>query len=766
MRFSKSIFGIHTDRKAIMYLILTAGGIILYNFYNFISSPNLWSLGNQSGDGLKNYFTVLHYVKYDKDLLFSGMNYPYGEYIHFIDAHPIYSVVLNFIDDHLFSIHDHLFAIINYWLLIGLIITPIVIYYLLRHFALPRNYSVIVSLIISFLSPQLDRITGHYALSYSYIIPLCWLLALKISKSKKSRYDLALGIGLIIIVSSWIHAYFAAILGMFIFAYGVISYLFSSNKKYLPIITPLVALGLSYYLLSFTDHFVDRETFPWGVYHYTSYLESLFLPDTGIWHDLLNKIINVRDVPWEGRAYVGILGLPIFVLLLYSTIKRLLGSYSFNGLIKNKLLFSSLIASLIVWLYSTAWVHRFLPEFFQLSIKPLYQFRSMGRFAWVFYFVFTVCIACILYRLYRRYRLKFPKSAKYVLFFSLVLWAFDAYNKSNYVFKKAHHKNELLLPQDKTFQKVLSQYGYKVGDFQASLPLPLNTLDTKFLWFQHQAWYFRYAMQAAYSDGLPIIGSYASRPSIHHTTALRQIYSPSWIKKRIAEGFDQRPILVIKGKEKRKYKYEDDLLSHCTFIAETEKFILLSLPITYFDYNIDSPDLLHSEMPISEIIPTLNEQEIITIPDNSPYINITYDDLDSEHHFVGPALNIELEGDTKEIKFNIDRFDKKNQVELSFWLYIDHTPIDVMELELIEYDANGELLISKPINWRVNNSIIDQWIRIDNSLKLNIRTKYLALKFKTEDCVIDEVIIKPINTDIINKRNGKIIVNNYPLEIE
>ena len=67
--------------------------ILLVAFPDIFIAPSDF-LFNDEGDGLKNYFTMAYYIANDSGWHFSGMNYPYGEFISFTDNQPILSWLL------------------------------------------------------------------------------------------------------------------------------------------------------------------------------------------------------------------------------------------------------------------------------------------------------------------------------------------------------------------------------------------------------------------------------------------------------------------------------------------------------------------------------------------------------------------------------------------------------------------------------------------------------------------------------------------------
>ncbi len=139
-------------------------------------------------DGIKNYYTYLYYLKFDTGFHFSGMAYPFGDLITFTDNQPLLVLTIKSLQYLGLDLSLHAVAIFNILLLISFPITVLVLYKILKNYHLSNYYSFFIAVAITFLNPQIERLAGHYALAYSFVIPLFWLLDIKISSSKNKWY--------------------------------------------------------------------------------------------------------------------------------------------------------------------------------------------------------------------------------------------------------------------------------------------------------------------------------------------------------------------------------------------------------------------------------------------------------------------------------------------------------------------------------------------------------------------------------------------------
>jgi hypothetical protein len=62
--------------------------LIVFLWFRLIISPNDYFFAG-GGDGIKNYYTPMYYLQYDKGTHFSGMHYPFGDNVVFSDNQPL-----------------------------------------------------------------------------------------------------------------------------------------------------------------------------------------------------------------------------------------------------------------------------------------------------------------------------------------------------------------------------------------------------------------------------------------------------------------------------------------------------------------------------------------------------------------------------------------------------------------------------------------------------------------------------------------------------
>ena len=393
------------NRITIMFLMLVTTLVLFVNLKPVFQYPNsiLYSKG---GDALKSYFNFSYYLKYDSGIKHDGINYPYGDHLQYINSHPLYVQIIK-IADKIYPLADHGVGILNLTMLISLILAIPFLFLILLHYSLPRWYAAIMSLVLLFLTPQFDRIHGHFEMVYAFFLPMYWYLLIKWRLGKK-RW---LWGGLLILaglVGGFTSAYYASFYAIFII--GILFVELWNNRKNLGcywkeglMLFALAAVPLLIVrgLVSATDWVLDRPNNPYGfdVYHAT--FLSIFLPFSSPLKSLLENHINM-NFQWEGRAYVGLPATLLAVSIFLTGFLRLFSKkkFSWKVFVPGNKFNVYYFSAILILLFSMCIPFKYGFNFLLDILPPVKQFRALGRFSWIFYYVFTIYAAWFFYRLF------------------------------------------------------------------------------------------------------------------------------------------------------------------------------------------------------------------------------------------------------------------------------------------------------------------------------------------------------------------------------
>jgi len=377
--------------------VLTMGimlGVLFLFYPTILMHLNDFCFGN-GGDGLKNYYTFIYHLKYGSDLTqFMGMNYPYGEHIIYGDAQPALLHFSQFIKLIFPNIANYGVGIINGAMFLSMMVGVVFVRRILILWGLPTWYSILGGVMLILMSPQTFRFGGHYGLAYVCFIPMIWYFVLMYKDSTNFKWLVYSFLALFLF--SLLHLYYLLIGGAFLILLWLIDAYRSKDKWsdlghwkqiLMQVILPTICVFI--YLKS-GDSMTDRPTNPWGFLFYTSWVEGLLVNFNMPLVQWINQNwVKIRFKTIEGMVY---LGFPVVVYFLVITYKGLVDLVKHKSItkffIRNEERQNAFFAALILVIFSMG-----IPFIFGLEglvdyLSLLKQFRSIGRFAWLFYYVF------------------------------------------------------------------------------------------------------------------------------------------------------------------------------------------------------------------------------------------------------------------------------------------------------------------------------------------------------------------------------------------
>jgi hypothetical protein len=409
-----------------LIVLLLAELVMMIAYERMFWHPNEYLL-SPMGDGMKNIYTFLYYVKYNQSYLtFEGMWYPFGDHEQYADLFFPLAFFLKFLKDIGIDLSDYSVGIFNTVLIQSVVVGAVFICAVARRYLLPAWYSVIFALLITFLSPQFGRLAGHYALSLIFAIPMTWWLVLNIQSGRKTFFWCVI-LTINTFMLALVQPYYLAICGLLFSVYGVFYYWGTRKIKIsAALIVPFVVALLVFQLfMAISETATDRTLYPYGFFAYYSSLRSVlvasFMPIID-WVKILKIKPNTDDA--EGRAYIGMIA---FFMLSLTMIRwgknlwKLRWKKLFTWAIP--LHFQSLFgASLVVLTVACCVPFKFsLEHWFDYLPTAVKQFRALGRFAWAFYYVATMYASIYFYFIYKQLIVKKLNSIANTLLVIIVL---------------------------------------------------------------------------------------------------------------------------------------------------------------------------------------------------------------------------------------------------------------------------------------------------------------------------------------------------------
>ena len=755
------------NRIALIVILGTGLLILIALFGRVIVNPDAY-LFSASGDAVKSYYNFSYYLKYDSGIGHDGINYPYGDHLQYINSHPLYLQVIKFLDRFIYPLSNHGVGILNLTMIFSLLFAIPFIYLVLRKFSLPPWYAAVVSLIILFLSPQVDRLGGHFEMVYAFFIPLFWYLLIRWHEASKKGWWSVLLLTTAL-VGGFTSAYYTAFLAIFPMAIFLVQ-LWNHRralKGYIPegvhllmiaILPLLVVKGL----VTITDWVDDRPDNPWGFFIFHSNIFSIFLPPHSILKEVTDGIIPI-SYKWEGRSYVGLPATLLTLTFLITMLLQLAGRRRphWKSYFPNKKLNLYLAASVIVLLFSMCipfkWGLRFLTELLPL----LKQFRCLGRFSWIFYYVFTVFTATYLYYLYRIARKKgYRIQAMAILLIVLSFWGLEAASRIQKSTSRIFNKNEILSTSGGDIRLLLEEAGKSADNFQGLFFLPFaNTCGDK-LRFERGLGAFSEAMRCSDQTGIPIVQSFSPRISLSQAMTSIQLLADSTIYKQRVDDMNQKPLLLVIAPQELNSQ-ESALLGRAEVFWSGKKFSLATLPVHAFNKGFDSWMELANNLSDSlnctgNLCTNVNPEQVI-------YMD--FEAFSSDQVFTGNGAKYMKKGTIELFSENLYECCSGSEVALSFWLLVDSRIDNMPTPELWQWDKNNKLIHKEKLNSREVHNVDGMWVRIGKQIVPEPGIKY-QLTVRGKQITVDDFLLKPAGARVVVRHaNGDHLLDNFRVPV-
>ncbi|MFT5167954.1 MAG: hypothetical protein ACI8P3_003193 [Saprospiraceae bacterium] len=580
MQFFKSTLG---GLLAVFILMIA---ILFVRQPKLFTAPNSWLI-NDTYDGFRSYSALVYHVRHDSTYShYEGMNYPYGDKAAFTDNLPLIANSVKFISQNIVDISDYCAGILNGFLLLSVVLCAIFIYLIFSTLKLPVWYAIPVAIGITLLSPQLLRIHAHYGLAHPFVIPLMFWMSLLFHKNK--RWSFSFLIAFLLFLCAQLHFYLFAIGGSFIIALMAFKTLFAFDRKallingihlFIQVILPLIILQWLMY-----DNVPERPSRPYGFFAYKACWESVFLPvdfQLGRW--INEYVYKIPTFDREGIAYIGLV--PV-LFIIKETIRKLWSRVfknDYHTIIPDENRFflkAAFWACFVILLFSLG-LPFIIPglEDFYLKLGPLAQFRSIGRFAWVFFYGFNIIAFYAVYYQVQKIRKRGWQAIVYTILIAMLL-AEGGVFLSDKVALKLWPNPEIREDFQKSDNPWLETI--KVEDYQAILTVPFFHTGSENIWISLHGKEMHRSMWLSVQTGLPINSSFMGRTSVNQVINQLELIAAPYHRPQILDDLpnnkDYLVFLYKKAYEMFKGRYEH-LLQNLQPLFEDDQIQVYRLSI-------------------------------------------------------------------------------------------------------------------------------------------------------------------------------------------
>lgn len=498
-----------------------------------LRSPNTLLLAG-NGDGLKNYYTFAWHATHDTGPLhFSGSGYPYGDHAFYTDCHPILTWLFQLFP----ALAPWKIGVLNVLLLMGTLLCAWCIFGILLHFKLRPWAAAACALGIALQEPQVYRLTGHLALAHSWVLPLIWYTWLR-AKRRSGWYG-SIPCGAAVLFAFLLHPYLGLMGAMFLAGHQVLSWLLErpfdrmagARDILIAVVLPLAGFLV---LERLSDHVTDRPSEQWGQAQYAVGWQSLLLPRQPPLGPFFAPLAQQGDVDWESWCYVGAASICVLMLALFKRMHRPLAR--------------PISTETILYFWSAIGVLLFAMDLWQQLLgahfSALLQFRAMGRFAWVFYFVCAVHCAVFFYRLLLERATASGLRVAVFLLFPLV-FVLEGVSQRYTVVSDLRVESSPFSERDPPPHLVPAIEQLRRSQAKAIIPLPFTHVGSDV--YQRDAPDGTMALMysLSYQSAIPLMAGNMIRTSARLTRHLLGIFAPEEFYKPLAYEFEENTSFIL-----------------------------------------------------------------------------------------------------------------------------------------------------------------------------------------------------------------------------
>jgi hypothetical protein len=753
----------------LMIAILVAIAATFFIWHSVASHPDLVILGT-GGDATKNYYTYLYQSLYGKGLWFKGMNYPYGEHIAYIDGQPMLSVPLSYLRQYMAIDRGIVLAVMHLAILLAYALGIVYIYKTLVHYKVSASIAIVFSIFIQLLSPQVFRMFAHYGLSYACIIPMLLYWSVKLYETGRVRY--AAYVFLLGSIMSFFHPYLAAI----VLVWGVfyaISILIVGRKQKLRQAVPMLIAVLSMALLVkgvmyLTDPVTDRPAYPSGILSYGTTGQDIFTsPYSPVWQLLVDKDDHkIVSAGGEGHAYMGLAAILLVIVGITSLFMHRRQSIKTEGFPPVFLLLA-LFALLLSMGVPFVWGMEWLLDYF----SAFRQFRTLGRFSWIWYYILAVYAVIILYGYYSRYKAQNKKVAAYsVLISAILLWGVEANGHRQFIAERCDPTWDnyafLFSHSEPDWNRKLQGYGYKSSDFQAILSLPYYHLGSDKLWqyYDEVAWLQVLTCKASLQLALPYANAFMARSSWSQTFAQVKIQGGPYVEKALLQTKDERPLLVFTRVTDSIFNPDQKyVLDACEYIGEKEDDMKA---FKLYPSILRKKDSMYRALAKASVKSCSIGDTAFNIPENGFWYINHFDTSDVAAGLWGKGmLSYKAQHYRVVADVQLPVADTGMLYEFSTWVLLDSVDYRSPYFELECYGATGE-----PIKYRIPvhqaQDTKGMWVRAAKYVMIPAGCNRIrCVLFNDPEnsyLAADELMLRQVDALVISKdKDGKAMVNNH-----
>ncbi len=730
---------------ALITLLLTILILFLF-FHRQILEANQVSFAS-GGDGLKSTFGSLYHIEHDSSYwMFEGMNYPYGESVFYTGNQTFLTNFIKLCRDVGLDFSDYALGILNLWMLFSYVLCALFLFLILAELDLPAWYAIAGAVLVTFLSTQWQRLSGHYNLAYAYVIPVALYLMLRFYR--KPGYLVSSLFGLFILVVTGKHVYFIALVGLpwlvfWVFLLVRARQIYGKTAFLIPhlLIQMLVPFILFSLFAGSHDPAVDRTAYPWGFFSSTTRWVSVFLP-------LMKPYARWIIVgPVKTLGYVGIISTIVFALSVALLIARWFRKgFSSAFLVTDRFFLNVLMAGAILCLFlALGYPFSFHPPSLNYA-GPFRQLRAIGRFVIPFYYIMNIFT---LYMLWKWYAGMGKRWFGDFVLIALGIIGVEAYYTMRDLPEKYYNKFETLNDRENELPDNAWVLNHDWSQYQAIMPMPYYHIGSENYWVNGESPVIEASYIASLKTGLPLNSVMLSRTSISQTLANLDLFWEPGSGYPVLEDYDPaRPLLIAQRRNGQLNANETRIIG---------KSILIDSNSHMFFYQLYPDSLRQME---KEYLAGMAERANLLQHDSTGgwYYYESYDSLPEGQFSAAIKRYTEFAG---------CRLPDSGRYEVSFWYEgagKDLWPRTNLFISLFDSSMNCYLYEMTDL-FRKTVRREGDWALVSVSVDVPSPGDYLKLHYINQiltggEIHIDRVLVRPEIKGVLTRKGSQAIYNN------
>ncbi|MCW3121542.1 MAG: hypothetical protein JWQ38_1034, partial [Flavipsychrobacter sp.] len=587
-------------------------------------------------------------------------------------------------------------------------------------------------------------------------------------------------------IATFLHPYLSALVLMWTAFYSVGYFIFTRSplrsklRHVIPYLgSVLLLFATTGTIIRLTDPLKDRPITPYGFLVYCTKISHIFASH----YSLIWKIVErrykfiINGSGDEGFTYLGFtVVIAVCASVLFFIIKTITSKRKpeeQNDTIADPQKFQS------IWLFVAfaalllsmgipfVWNMEWLVDY----LSFLRQFRSLGRFSWIFYYVITIYGVVVISRYYTYCIARNRKVMGYgLLIASMALWSYEA---TGYVtterFSTMYSKEYFELfsgEKGHTWKKFFEDVHHKPDEYQGLLMLPYSHIGSDKLWLggDMPGLQIPVALEIGLQLHIPMIDAMMARSSWGITMKQVKIEGGPFVYKPMLDDLpNDKPFLLMNLGYNELTADQKYLLSASDSIGLYDQWYVYAL----YPRRLKVNDKKNADS-IRALAPYLHTGDTCLRNTGTWYVD-HFDHGNAKETFFGtgaiPQIN-KTEMPLADIP--VHPLYRNQQYEVSCWFLLNRKDYKNPNIKIDVFDSSDHLLSSTLAPTKESTDNNGLWFRLVHYIYLTPECARIRCTLMNADGnsyeIMDEFMLRPGDALIVSKSaNGAIMANNHLL---